>query len=54
MRKFSDILEEYLDIRERLSSDYYDGRYIGERTSAKYQLQNLAKELDDIIEKVNK
>ena len=54
MRKFTDILEEYLNVRERLNSDYYDGRYIGERTSARYQLQNLAKELDDIIKKVNK
>lgn len=54
MKKFTDVLEEYLDIRERLNSDYYDDRYIEDRTRARYKMQDLANELDDIVEKVNK
>lgn len=27
MRKFSEVLEEYLEERDRQNSDYYDDRY---------------------------
>jgi hypothetical protein len=52
MRKFTDILEEYLNVREQLNSDYYDNQSIASRTEARYYMKDLANELDDIIEKV--
>jgi hypothetical protein len=52
MRKFSEVLEEYLDQRERLNGDYYDNMPIYLRGDAREDLENLANELDEIVEKV--
>jgi predicted CopG family antitoxin len=48
MRKFSEVLEEYLEERERQNSDYYDNRYIGDRTEGRYHMIDLRRELDEI------
>ena len=52
MRKFSDVLEEYLVERSLLNSDYFDNRPIHARGIAEDTLQCLANELDEIVEKV--
>lgn len=44
-RKFSEVLEEYLEERDRQNSDYYDNRYIGDRWDARANLEDLAKEM---------
>lgn len=31
MRKFTEVLEEYLEERERQNGDYYHDRYVAER-----------------------
>lgn len=49
MRKFTEILEEYLDLREQLKSDYYDDKYIGCRSDAREFLKELKIELDEFI-----
>lgn len=48
-RKFTEVLEEYLDYRDRLNGDYYDNRYIGERMEGRYHMQNLEKELNKMV-----
>ena len=53
MRQFTDVLEEYLVERERQSSDYYDGRYIGAKLEGRFRLQDLADELNDMVAKVS-
>lgn len=54
MRKFSEVLEEYLEQREFLKSDdYYDNRAICDRHLEYLKcLQDLANELDEIVAKV--
>jgi len=53
MRKFSEVLEEYLEQREFLKSDdYYVSRAICDRHIDRECLQDLANELDEIVEKV--
>lgn len=52
MRKFSEVLEEYLDERERQNGDYYDNRYIGSKLEGRYRMNDLAKELDEMIQGV--
>tara|TARA_R110000782_G_scaffold168901_2_gene260920 strand:- start:695 stop:871 length:177 start_codon:yes stop_codon:yes gene_type:complete len=52
MRKFTDILEEYLDVREQLNSDHYENHYIASRTDAMCCMLELANELNAIVEKV--
>ncbi len=49
MRKFTDVLEEYLEERERQNSDYYDNRFIGSKLEGRWRMQDLAKELDEMI-----
>ena len=49
MKKFTDVLEEYLYERDRQNSNYYDNRYIGERTQGRYHMEDLAKELNKMI-----
>ena len=51
-RKFSEVLEEYLIQRDRLNSDYYDNRYLGDRWEARGNLEDLAKELDEMVGEV--
>lgn len=50
MKRFTELLEEYLDLRDRLNSDYFDNRRIGERSEAREQLAEVAAEIDDIFE----
>lgn len=52
MRKFTEVLEEYLEIRDQLNSDYFDDRYIGERVLARTELKKLADELDVMFSQV--
>ena len=52
MRKFTEILEEYLEVRDQLNSDYYDNKFTGYRTNARGYMKDLANELDSLIEKV--
>jgi hypothetical protein len=52
MRKFSEVLEEYLEQRDLLNSDYFDDRPIHSRVIARETFQHLANELDEIVAKV--
>jgi hypothetical protein len=52
MRKFTDILEEYLEVREQLNSDHYENHCIASRTDAVCCMLDLANELNAIVEKV--
>lgn len=48
-RKFSEVLEEYLNERDRQNSDYYEGRYFGDQIKGRYHMRDLAKEMDEMI-----
>ncbi len=50
--KFTELLEEYLDLRDKLNSDYFDNRFIGERSQAREQLAEIAAEIDDIFDRM--
>ena len=52
MRKFTDVLDEYLEERERQNSDYYDGRWIELRTKGRFHLEDLAQELNKFFQEV--
>jgi hypothetical protein len=52
MRKFTDVLEEYLDLREQLNSDYYDNRSICSRSDARESIEKLKIELDEFFKGV--
>lgn len=49
MKKFSEVLEEYLDERERQNGDYYDNRYLGDKLKGRCRMIDLAKELDEMV-----
>lgn len=53
MRKFTEVLEEYLEERERQNGDYYDNRYIGSKLQGRWRMDDLAKELDEMIQGIN-
>lgn len=53
-RKFSEVLEDYLEERDRQNGDYYDRRYFGERRHGFEQLLALRKELDEMVHGVKK
>lgn len=50
--KFSEVLEEYLSERDRQNSDYYDNRFLEDRTRGRWRMQDLASELDFMVGKV--
>jgi predicted CopG family antitoxin len=50
MRKFSEVLEEYLTERDRQNSDYYDNRFMDARYNGRLLLEDLAKELDEMVQ----
>jgi len=52
MTTFAEVLEEYLDERERQNGDYYDNRYIGSKLEGCRLMNDLAKELDEIVQGV--
>lgn len=52
MRKFSEVLEHYLDQRESLNGDDYYDLPIHSRNAMREHLKDLADELDQIISKV--
>lgn len=52
MRKFTEVLEEYLEERERQNGDYYDNRYIGSKLIGRHHMEDLARELDEMIQGV--
>ena len=47
--KFSDVLDKYLDERDRQNSDYYDNRALSDRVYGRQRMTDLSKELDDMI-----
>jgi hypothetical protein len=47
--KFSDVLDEYLDERDRQNSDYYDNRALSDRVNGRQRMMDLSRELDDMI-----
>ena len=49
MRKFTEVLELYLDERDRQKSDYYNNRFIGDSAAGRWYMQDLAKELDEML-----
>ena len=51
--KFSEVLDEYLDERDRQNSDYYDNRASNDRVRGIRRMVDLSKELDDMIHGVN-
>ena len=50
MATFSEVLEEYLEERDRQNSDYYDNQYIGLRSEGRQRMADLAKELDKMVQ----
>jgi hypothetical protein len=51
-RKFSEVLEEYLAERDRQNSNYYDDRFIGSKIEGRHLMEDLAKEMDEMIQGV--
>ena len=52
MRKFTEVLEEYLEERERQNGDYYDNRHIGSNVMGLRHMEDLARELNEMIQGV--
>lgn len=52
MRKFTEVLEEYLEERERQNGDYYDNRFLGSRLEGRYRMTDLAQELNEMVQGV--
>jgi hypothetical protein len=52
MRKFTEVLEEYLDERDRQNSNYYDNRFIGAKLEGRHIMKELAQELDEMVQGV--
>ena len=52
MRKFTEVLEEYLTERERQNGKYYDGLQIERRMEGRWYMDDLARELDEMIQGV--
>lgn len=52
MRKFTEVLEEYLKERDRQNSNYYDNRYVADLYEGRYHMNALAKELDEMVQRV--
>lgn len=50
MRLFTDVLEEYLQERDRQNSEFYDNLYIGARTMGREHMSNLADELNAMVQ----
>jgi hypothetical protein len=50
--KFSEVLELYLQERDRQNSNYYDGRFLGDSVAGRHYMEDLAKQLDDMVQKV--
>lgn len=50
MRKFTEVLEDYLDERDRQNSDYYDNKYLGSRLLGQKEMRELAEQLNQMIE----
>lgn len=47
--RFSDLLEEYLEERDRQNGDYYNGSLIGMRGAGFQHMMKLAKKMDELI-----
>lgn len=50
MRKFTEVLEEYLEERDRQMGDYYDTRRIGSKLEGQLRMEDLAKELNKMVQ----
>jgi hypothetical protein len=53
MRKFTEVLEEYLEERDRQNTGYYDNRAIEGRFEGRWWMRELAKEMDEIVQGIN-
>jgi hypothetical protein len=49
MRKFTEVLDLYLEERDRQNSSYYEGRFIGDSVTGRHYMEDLAKELDEMV-----
>jgi hypothetical protein len=49
MTKFSEVLELYLCERDRQNSNHYDGRFLGDSVAGRYYMEDLAKQLDEMV-----
>jgi hypothetical protein len=47
--KFSELLSEYLDERDRQNGAYYDGRYFGDQLAGRRLMEELAAKMDALI-----
>jgi hypothetical protein len=52
MEKFTDLLDQYLDERDRQNSDYYDGKYLGARIMGQHEMATLRDMMNAMIHKV--
>ena len=50
MRKFTEVLQEYLEERERQIGDYYNNRYSGSKLEGRHYMNDLAKELNEMVQ----
>jgi hypothetical protein len=47
--QFSDLLDDYLDERDRQNSDYYDNRLISRRSDGYQLMRELAKKMNELV-----
>jgi hypothetical protein len=47
--RFSDLLADYLEERDRQNGDHYEGRYFGDRVRGQEYMQELADKMDKLI-----
>ena len=47
---FSEVLEEYLDERDRQNGDFYDNRYIGDRVKGRHLMEDLGNPIKSFVE----
>ena len=45
---FSEILDEYIELKFKEKSDYYSNRYVGDRLRDNYRLKDLKEKLDTV------
>lgn len=48
-RSFTEVLEEYLDERDRQNCNHYDNGWLGARARGQEKMNELAEELNEMI-----
>ncbi len=51
--KFSEVLNDFLDLRDKLKGDYFDNRAIVDRTRAEYEKKDLEAQLDEMFREIH-